>query len=633
MSAGDVGVAVGALQLVVPSYGLRLVRRFGTHRVGWFLVMAFCSLAALHLLEPMRSANWGMAPELVLNLVYAAGSVLLLIGMAHIHTLFTETDRARLNEELLASRMQAQAQCDTAFLTRANGALQMELNHHKHAEAALRESEAQYRFAFTENPQPMWVMDLRECRFLAINKAALHHYGFAQEEFMQLSPQDLLPPEQAQAFIEEISKSYSRMESRGRWNHYRKDQTLAEVEVAVRDFSYAGVPARLAVIEDVTQQRLDENERFQASKMELTCRMAGSVAHHFNDILSAIENHAAALRQKIQDSASAAQLQNLTLATARGSNLAYQLLAASGQQKMRPRPLDLNRLTMNLSLVLRRIVGEKGNLQLLCGLTPLPVMADPQVVEHILMTLVKNAVEAIPERGSIAVSTAVVRAAKQNDGQTTEFVRISVRDNGCGLSPDAQAHLFEPFFTTKQPDAGIGLGLAGVYGAALQLGGWVECLSAQESGTEFRVFLPCVSESALSSDTEMRAATALVRGTVLLVDPDDRSRAVARYVLNRHGYRVVEADSSSLAQTLWDGQARNIDLVVTDMTLPESSGFDLANALHQKRPDLKIAYTCVEGEIEHLKQTLPQEAIVIPKPYNSEKLMEAVESVCRKGQA
>ena len=626
-------MAAGALQLVVPSYGLRLVRRFGTHRVGWFLVIAFCSLGALHLLEPMKPANAGMAPELMLNMVYAAGSLLLLIGMGHIDTFFTQTDRSRSNEEMLSSHWEAQIRKETAGLARANEALQLELAHHKQAEAGLRESEAQYRFVFMENPQPMWVLDLRECRFLAVNKAALRHYGFAPEEFMQLAPQDLVPPEQAQAFIEEISKSYSRMESRGRWNHLRKDQTLAEVEVAVRDFNYDGVPARLAVVEDVTQQRLHENERFQAGKMEFACRMAGGAAHHLNDILSAIENHAGALRQKNQDPASAAHLQNLTLATTRGSNLAYQLLAASGQQKMHPRPLDLNRLTMNLSLVLRRIVGEKGILQILCGLNPLPVMADAQVVEHILMTLVKNAVEAISERGTIAVSTTVVHTAKQNDEQTTEFVRISVRDNGCGMSPDIQEHLFEPFFTTKQPDRSIGLGLAGVYGAARQLGGWVECLSANESGTEFRVYLPCVAEANVTSDTEMRAATAVVRGTILLVDPDDRSRAVARYVLNRHGYRVVEADSCSLAQMLWEGQARNIDLVLTDITLPESSGFDLTNELRQKRPDLKVAFACAEDEIDQLKPTLSEDAFVISKPYHSDKLMQVVESACRKGQA
>lgn len=630
--SGDFGVAAGALQLVVPSYGLRLVRRFGTHRVGWFLVTAFCSLAALHLLESMRPANWGVAPDLMLNLVYAVGSVLLLIGMGHIDSFFTQTERSRTSEEMLSSHWEAQIRKETAGLAKANEALQLELAHRKHAEAALRESEAQYRFVFLENPLPMWILDLRECRFLAVNKAATSHYGYTAEEFMQLAPQNLLPPEQAQSFIEEISKAYSRMESRGRWSHYRKDRSLAEVEVAVRDFSYAGVPARLAVIEDVTQQRLNENERFQAGKMELACRMAGGVAYHFNDILGAIENHTSALRQKTQDPASAAHLQNLTLATNRGSNLAYQLLAASGQQNMRPRPLDVNRLTMNLSLVLRRIVGDKGILQIVCGLTPLPVMADAQVVEHILMTLVKNATEAIPERGTIAVSTTVVHAPKQNDEQTTEFVRISVRDNGCGMSPDIQEHLFEPFFTTKQPAGGIGLGLAGVYGATRQLGGWVECLSTEESGTEIRVCLPCVPEAALTSDTEMRAATAVIRGTILVVDPDDRSRAVARYVLNRHGYRVVEADSCALAQMLWDGQARNIDLVLTDVTLPESSGFDLINGLRQKRSDLKVAYACTEDELKQLKPALSEDAIVISKPYHSEKLMEMVETVCKKGR-
>ncbi len=253
MSCGDFGVAAGALQLFVPSYGLRLVRRFGTKRIGWFMVTAFVSLAALHLLEPtMKPGNGGISPDLLLNLVYGIGSVLLLVGMGHIETFFSQFDRARSNEESLSSHWQAQVQKETVGLARENEALQHELARHKQAEAALRESDAQYRFAFTESPQPMWVLDLRECRFIAVNKAALRHYGFTPEEFMRLAPQDLLPPEQVEAFKKNMSLSCTRAESRAQWKHYRKDHAIIDVEVAARDFSYSGAPARLMVINDLS---------------------------------------------------------------------------------------------------------------------------------------------------------------------------------------------------------------------------------------------------------------------------------------------------------------------------------------------------------------------------------------------
>ena len=629
MSAQEFGVAAGALQLVVPSYGLRLVRRFGAHRVGWFLVIAFCSLAALHLLEPMRPAGCGITPEAMINIVYAVGSILLLIGMSHIDTLFSQTDRSRSNEETLATRWQAQVQNETAFLTRTNDTLQQEITHHKHAEAALRESEAQYRFAFAENPRPMWILELRECRFLAVNKAALRHYGFTPEEFMRLTPQDLLPPEELPAFLEEMATSYARTESCGRWKHYRKNQTLIDVEVTVRDFTYAGAPARLVVVDDMTEQQRREDEAYQASKMELASRIAGGVARQFSDVLLSIENHTDYLRRKPHDTATGEQLQEITLAVTRGTNLLYQMVAASGQQPMKTRALDLNRLIGNLTVILRRIAGENVNLQNLCGPNPLPVVADPQVLEHMIINLVKNARDAMTEKGAITVRTTVVRVdpppvPRLLEAAGAEFVRLSIRDTGCGMSPETQTHLFEPFFTTKDPDNGIGLGLAGVYGAVRQLGGWVECISSVGSGTEFRIYLPCVSESLLSPVAEVQAATALHQATILLVDPNDRSRGVARYILSRNGYRVVEADSSSIAQTLWENQAQSIDLLLTDMTLPGASGFELANELQQKRPELKVIYVYA-GEESQIP-ILPDDCTAVTKPYHAEKLIAAIEA-------
>jgi CheY-like chemotaxis protein len=159
-----------------------------------------------------------------------------------------------------------------------------------------------------------------------------------------------------------------------------------------------------------------------------------------------------------------------------------------------------------------------------------------------------------------------------------------------------------------------------------QHGGWIECLSTEGSGTEFRVLLPCISESLLPSGAETQGAGSLQRGTILLVDPDERARGVARYILNRHGYRVVEADSSSIAQLLWDGQARNVDVLLTDFVLPGGSGFDLANQLRQRRPDLKVIYACgSESEGADANPVLPEDGIVISKPYQSEKLIECVE--------
>lgn len=625
MSVENFGVAAGALQLVVPSYGLRLVRRFGTSRVGWFVVISFVSLAALHLLEPMGPNHGGFGPELMLNCVYAIGSVLLLIGMGHIETLFSHHEKSRSKESELSSHFEARVQKETASLARTNEALQQEIGRRKHAEAVLRESEAQYRFVFTENPQPMWILDLREYRFIGANKAALRLYGFTPEEFMRLTPQDLLAPDQVEAFVKDVAESRERAESRRSWQHYRKDQVLIDVEVAERDFTYAGSPARLVVLTDISQQQRHETEVFEARKMELIGQFAGGVANQLNSVLKVIENHAAILAPMMPDDAATGHLQEISQATTRGNNFAYQMLAASGGQLMQPRPLDLNRLIVNLNLVLRRFCGESVVLQSQCGPNPLPVMADPQVIEQVLLNLVKNSRDAISGKGIVVVSTCIARVEAppvQLETETKEFVRLIVRDTGCGMSAETQARLFEPFFTTKE--GASGLGLASVFGAVRQHWGWIESTSAEGSGTEFRIYLPCVSPDLLPSASEMQAATALERGTILLVDGDERSRGVARYVLNRNGYRVIEADSASIAQLLWEGQARNIDLLLTDLVLPGGSGFDLANQLRQTRPELKVIYASAEEEGN--RPEMPDGSFAISKPYRPDALLECVET-------
>ena len=633
ISVGALDLSAGALQLVVPSYGLRLVRRFGVQRVGWFLVVAFASLASLHLLEPVGPSGRGFGPDIALNIVYTAGSVLLIIGMGHMHTFFSQNERAQHSEFSLNEQWQEQIEKKTAHLTRANEALQQEIARRQHSEAMLQDSEAQYRFLFTENPQPMWIFDLQQCRFLAVNKAALRQYGYSPDEFMRLTPQDLLPSDQVEAFTFEVSQSCAHAESRSCWQHYRKDQTVIEVELTVRDLSYAGVPARLAVVNDLTQRRRRENETFHANKMELIARVSGGAAHRFNDVFSVIESHTALLRQSVKEPAAAEQLQELSVAATRGTNLGYQMLATGGRQLMQPRPLDLNRLITNLSLILRRVAGDKVLFQNLVGRSAVPVIGDPKVIENILISLVKNARDAMPEKGTVTVNTAMVQISNppiRQDAESTnsEFVRISVRDTGSGMTPEVQEHLFEPFFTTKGPDKGQGLGLACVFGAVRQHWGWIEYTSTVGSGTEFRVFLPCISQSLLPSVSEIQAATNVNRGTVLLVDPDDRARGVARYVLNRNGYRVVEADCSSIALVLWEGQARQIDLVLTELALPGSSGFDFANQLRQSRPDLKVIFACAnEAELKNQEPSSPEGIKWVAKPYRSDQLAETVEAM------
>lgn len=629
---GLVSWVAGALQLMVPSYALRLVRRFGTHRVGWYIVTAFASLAILHLLGPTKFA--GAAGTLAaLDVICAIGSVLLVIGMGHMETLIIERDQAAGKEQKLRDELEQRVNAEKADLMKANQELLAEINRREEIERSLGASEAQYRFLFTENPQPMWILDRRSCRFLAVNAAAQKQYGFSAEEFAALTGRDLVPEAAAAGFLQDISQPCPGSQSRGLWQHYRKDGTLMDVEISAVDLDYGDRSARLILASDVTGRRRQEREARQAQKMEVVSQVAGGVAEHFNNLLVTIDSHASALLDMPHDLKSAEQLAHISAATSRAMSLMRQLLAAGGRQVLRIESLDLNSLIRSMNPMLHRLIGLETTLETALGNRLPSIQADRHLIEHIIVNLVLNARNAMTGGGTLTLSTTTVRAEDVQveadpDGQAGIFVRLSVQDTGCGMTPEVQAHLFEPFFTTADSEVAMGLGLASVYGAVKQHSGWIEFSSEPGEGTEFRILFPCPPEAALLAETE---AATRPQATILLVEGEDRVRSLARSVLNWCGYRVIEADCAATALILWNGEALNIDLLLTSVNLPgDLSGHELADRLRQTRPNLKIVYAseaCADGEPAETK-TLNGAGLVL-KPYRPQSLLEAVQAVLR----
>jgi two-component system cell cycle sensor histidine kinase/response regulator CckA len=636
--SGEIALIGGALELTVPSYALRLVRRFGAHRVGWFVVIAFASLAMLHLVGPWKSVGSSAISRAMPDAIYGFASVLLLIGMGHLDTLFTERERARGNENSLLSRWQSLLKEKNAELVRANEQLVAQIARLEENEKALKASEAQYHSLFTDNPQPMWIIDVKSTRFLAANNAALRQYGFKAEEFMALTVRDLLPDLSVSRFWEYVAKTSPGQRSSEPLRHYRKDGTPMEVAMTAADIRYAGAPAKLVLAEDVTQRRRRELASHQAQRMEIIGRVAGGVAHHFNNILTVIQGYTSILLNKVPEAKSAEQLNRISAAVNRAAALTQQLLAAGRRHTVPVEPLDLNGLVRKQSRTLQRLVGENILLENTFGNFVAPMLADRRLVEYILINLVLNARDATPAGGTITISTANLRlddtqVQGNHEARAGEFVRLSVRDTGCGMTPDVQARLFEPFFTTKDIGKASGLGLAGVYGAVKQLSGWIEFTSDPGVGTEFRVFLPSAPMADVLARMEAKAATRVNKGTILLVEPDDRARGLARCVLNWNDYRVIEADGSTTASLLWDGQAANIDLLLTDLGLPDGmSGPELAQQFQQTKPGLKVIYSTVSRpEEETQKPAIPAGFKFIPKPFTPEKLVQVVQSCLTRG--
>jgi two-component system cell cycle sensor histidine kinase/response regulator CckA len=621
-----ISLIAGLLQLVVPSYAFRLVRRFGAQRVGWFVVTAFACLAMLHLLAPMKAFRIGTGPDLTLHALLAIGSVLLLIGMGHLETICKQRDQSLDTEFKLREESETRLKQETLDLAQFNQQLLEEVARLELRGQALGQSAAQYDFLFTENPHPMCVIDLRTGEFLAVNRAALQQFALASEELAAFTIRDMFAPDGADSFDAEIARPCDDAQVRGVWRHLQRDGAIVELEITALDLTSWETPSRLLVFRDVTGQQRRERKFLRIQKMAAISKVSGSVGHHFNTILDTIETNAAGLLPKLSDEKALGRVKQISAAASRGVALTRQLLAVGGRHTLQPEVLDLNTLLRNINHLLGRLAGDRIILQSAYGAFVTPILADPRLIEHVIVNLVLNARDAISGNGTISINTTTVRIEKTPGDEAApfgEFVRLSVRDTGSGISPEIQAHLFEPFFTTRESSKTMGLGLASIHGIVVQHSGWIEFTSEPGDGTEFRVFLPCAKAYELARQ-EVRPAAQVAKGTILLVEPDDRARSMARCALNWQGYRVIEADSSSLTLLLWESQSAQVDLLLIDANLSDGiSGLELANQLQQAKPELKIIYSAAASPDEEAPMH-PDNCTIVKKPFAREQLLDEV---------
>ncbi len=381
----------------------------------------------------------------------------------------------------------------------------------------------------------------------------------------------------------------------------------------------------------VARKQLEDQLR-QSQKMEAFGQLAGGVAHDFNNILAVILGYTSLLMkdESLKDGARA-QLKQVYSAGERAAGLTRQMLTFSRKKQMQVTPIDLNGVIGNMTKMLGRIIGEDINLQYNYSSRPPVVQADEGMIEQVLMNLVVNARDAMPKGGQLTIGTEAMavdaaRAERHPDARAGDFVCLSVRDTGCGITPEDMTRIFEPFFTTKDVGKGTGLGLATVYGIVKQHQGWIEVESQGGAGTNFKVFLP---DSSRAAAPEQTALDPTVRGgneTILLVEDDVAVRGLARVVLQRHGYRVVEADSGNEALSVWEDHGSPIDLLLTDMIMPDGmTCWDLAKQLLTRNPDLKVIYTSgYSAESEGPPSELRQAPTFLQKPYHPQKLARAV---------
>jgi two-component system, cell cycle sensor histidine kinase and response regulator CckA len=399
----------------------------------------------------------------------------------------------------------------------------------------------------------------------------------------------------------------------------------------------------VSIISDSTDRKRLEAQYRQAQKMEAVGQLAGGVAHDFNNLLTVIISYSQMLLSDIaEDSNARADVQEIKRAAERAALLTKQLLAFSRQQVLRPQILDLKIVVGGLEHMLRRLLREDISIVLTLDDDLGAVAADPGQIEQIVMNLVVNARDAMPNGGRLSIETTNVSfdspyqvRASEAQLEAGAYVVIAVSDSGSGMSPQVQARIFEPFFTTKRMNEGTGLGLSTVYGIVKQSGGYITVYSEIGQGTTFKIYLPRVDAAADSVVADESAPMHSTTGgeTVLIVEDDDALRIVACRALQQCGYEVLVASDGAAALEQCSRHEGGLHLVVTDMVMPEMSGIELAESIALGYPGIKVLLMSGYTRDETARRGIASERYAfLEKPFTPTKLAARVRELLDGGR-
>jgi PAS domain S-box-containing protein len=508
----------------------------------------------------------------------------------------------------------------------------LDITERHRADEALKESEARFRKLTEASFDGIAITEEGVVR--EANRGFAAMFGYTPEEVIGRSATEFVAQESSETVQQRIAEGIE-----GTYEHLgkRKDGRKILVEATARTHTTGGRPGRITAFRDLTERRLLEQQFRQAQKMEAVGRLAGGVAHDFNNLLTVITSYSDLLLQDLEASDPRREdLEEIRKAAETAATLTRQLLAFSRQQVLEPKVLTLNEVVLRAENMLNRLVGE--DVDLVTALAPDAgrVRADAGQIEQVIMNLAVNARDAMPDGGTLIIETTNVDFTNEYVHQhfpakPGPYVMLAVCDSGVGMDEQTKARMFEPFFTTKEPGKGTGLGLATVYGIVKQSGGLIWVYSEPGRGTTFKIYLPRVGEIAELVETASTPDLSGGTETVLLVEDAAAVRAIARQVLERQGYTVVEAPDGKTALSLAGRHQGPIHLLLTDVVMPQMSGRHLAVRLQEVRPDLKVVYMSGYTDDAVVRVgVLERQVAYLQKPFTAEglarKVREALDS-------
>ncbi len=507
-------------------------------------------------------------------------------------------------------------------------------------EQALIESEEKYRELVDEVNDGFYISD-SEGVLLFANKALAKMLGYEHpEKLIGKKFLEFITPET----VEEVDKRFGGL-VKGE-THYEisvskiigadgKERYL-EVKPSLILKEDKVVGAR-GVIRDITERQLLEQQLRQSQKMEAVGRLAGGISHDFNNLLTVMIGYCQMVEKKIpEDNPLHKDVQEIKKSAIRAASLTKQLLAFSRKQILQPEKMNLNNIVAEMDVMLRRVIGE--DIELLSVTCPELglVMADPGQIEQVIMNLVVNARDAMPDGGKLTLETANVHLSENfvrlNPGaKAGHYAMIAITDTGCGMDANTLSKLFEPFFTTKAPGKGTGLGLSTVYGIIKQSDGYISVYSEVGTGTTFKVYLPLVSGSVVDQKTGSGTGKVPLykpTETILLAEDEEAVRNLAQRILSEQGYKVLAASDALQALQILQEHKGKIDLLITDMIMPGMTGLGLVQRVQANYPQIKVMYISGYTDTAILHQGLLEPSTAfLQKPFTPHTLLKKIREV------